>query len=1053
MAFDETTKPSSAEAERLVVIKTGSKFGSSMAESNEAVSGTRTETTRTTTTMSTTRKITLKSLPSASIKIPKPKIVSIASSQEENKEDISEEKMERKYKKPSKEKKKYKTGALLSALSFSSEKESDVSDVPLALEHVCETLQRKVIKSKTGKTTMKSEDGESRKILKGALEDAIERVIDRRIHERKMAISSNTARTAWPFTKPTTVSPNMYDFRDNVMNNLNLREPSPVTFEKPNFGASNANSGSPPAEIAVMNNNKFENNKRVSSGSGGGYVHSYSTPRPHIVLQLDEGKLIIRQRKDTNTQILRRCMGNDAECGSYDEMSAFRFTHGIVCRLPNAWKGVVNIDGMTEFEAAKREFEEYVKILRGVGLDVIEMPPDEQYPWCPLVEDCAVVCNGIALICRPGNPARRGEVETVRAILKKELELPVMDITDPDSFLDGGDVLFTGREFFVGLSSGTNEKGAIALAAAFPEFPVTTIKMDKETSRLKDFVTMAGPDLICVSMSYASQTLLKRMEREATYRYEKLTVPDESAANVLFVNGTLLHPNFEQWPRSSEVFDEKIVFGKSPVSLRHIAQRKVIAIFREGESKWLSHDRAMALVYLFVFIVLFLFYKVMHLNQAPEKPKIYGRDSRFIDYFVKSCPILCESYIPTAIWGRSGHMQTIVHSKIGRVHAPRSEGERFFVTLRDGALMSYDVYTPYTGHHSEEDLTLAICPGIGNSSDTVYIRAFIHYALRQGYRCAVLNHIGTISSVLLQTPRIFSYGGTTELETMVRELLVQFSSTKIICFGFSMGGNIVTRFLASSCFDAEKSKDKIKNAAGDAGDEPWKRVVGGISVCQAYDAVAVGETFLQWENLRRIYVFIMTLGMKKLIWRHKSILLSSEVKERFAIDEAAISASTSLKDFDEAYTRKVLGYSNVTEMYRDLSSYYVLKKVKRPIVFLNSADDPIVPETLLEKIREHVESTDNCMYVETLNGGHLAFFEGGLLIPRKHGWLDRVALQLCDAMACYSEPGLKPALREDLVPNRILRSPLVGDGEGVAENSRVERPPALSLKHLSSLAC
>ena len=126
-------------------------------------------------------------------------------------------------------------------------------------------------------------------------------------------------------------------------------------------------------------------------------------------------------------------------------MSTFRYTHCIVCRLPKSWKNVVNIDNPADFEAAKREFEEYVKVLRGVGLDVIEMPPDELHPQCPLVEDCAVVCNGIALICRPGDPARRSEVDSVRAILKKELMLPVMDIADLESFLDGGDVLFTGK--------------------------------------------------------------------------------------------------------------------------------------------------------------------------------------------------------------------------------------------------------------------------------------------------------------------------------------------------------------------------------------------------------------------------------------------------------------------------------------------------------------------------------------------------------------------------------------------------------------------------------
>lgn len=58
----------------------------------------------------------------------------------------------------------------------------------------------------------------------------------------------------------------------------------------------------------------------------------------------------------------------------------------------------------------------------------------------------------------------------------------------------------------------------------------------------------------------------------------------------------------------------------------------------------------------------------------------------------------------------------------------------------------------------EDDITVAICPGIGNSSESVYIRTFVHYAQCHGYRCAVLNHIGALPSVQVTSSRIFTYG-------------------------------------------------------------------------------------------------------------------------------------------------------------------------------------------------------------------------------------------------------------------------------------------------------
>ena len=73
--------------------------------------------------------------------------------------------------------------------------------------------------------------------------------------------------------------------------------------------------------------------------------------------------------------------------------------------------------------------------------------------------------NNIALICRPGveehqekgktkdkegekesqNMARAQDCASVRAVLKKELGLTVVDLESPEARLSGSDVLFTGR--------------------------------------------------------------------------------------------------------------------------------------------------------------------------------------------------------------------------------------------------------------------------------------------------------------------------------------------------------------------------------------------------------------------------------------------------------------------------------------------------------------------------------------------------------------------------------------------------------------------------------
>lgn len=37
------------------------------------------------------------------------------------------------------------------------------------------------------------------------------------------------------------------------------------------------------------------------------------------------------------------------------------------------------------------------------------------------------------------------QIETIRVVLKKELDLPIIEMSDANARLEGGDVLFTGK--------------------------------------------------------------------------------------------------------------------------------------------------------------------------------------------------------------------------------------------------------------------------------------------------------------------------------------------------------------------------------------------------------------------------------------------------------------------------------------------------------------------------------------------------------------------------------------------------------------------------------
>ena len=185
-------------------------------------------------------------------------------------------------------------------------------------------------------------------------------------------------------------------------------------------------------------------------------------------------------------------------------------------------------------------------------MDVIELQADDTLPDSTFVDCNAVIFNGTALICRSHLISRRKEVknysflnnykyksrnqdfsnilkaEIIKSVLKKE-GMNIVEINDNQATIDASDVLFTGREFFVGLSKRTNISGAKMVASTFPEYPVSIIKvpqlnncelnnmilksvykkLKKGSNHLKAYISVAGPDLLTTGTSEVAKDIIR----------------------------------------------------------------------------------------------------------------------------------------------------------------------------------------------------------------------------------------------------------------------------------------------------------------------------------------------------------------------------------------------------------------------------------------------------------------------------------------------------------------------------------------------------------------
>ncbi len=126
---------------------------------------------------------------------------------------------------------------------------------------------------------------------------------------------------------------------------------------------------------------------------------------------------------------------------------------------PRLAEGVVTFLDRTpvDVDLAQAQHQAYRSALAHAGWAVRDVAPADNCPDSVFVEDTVVVCDGLAVLTRPGLTQRRPEVAGTETAVR-ELDLEVVRIQEPAT-LDGGDVLQVGSTVYVGRGGRTNSEG------------------------------------------------------------------------------------------------------------------------------------------------------------------------------------------------------------------------------------------------------------------------------------------------------------------------------------------------------------------------------------------------------------------------------------------------------------------------------------------------------------------------------------------------------------------------------------------------------------------
>ncbi|TFG96499.1 hypothetical protein E4H12_10915 [Candidatus Thorarchaeota archaeon] len=184
-----------------------------------------------------------------------------------------------------------------------------------------------------------------------------------------------------------------------------------------------------------------------------------------------------------------------------------------------------------DFNLALEQHRKYCSTLSELGLEVIRLPPEDDYPDSCFVEDTVILHGNKAAIARPAKKSRQGEETSIEEVLKDYKQ--ILRIEAPGT-IEGGDVIHLEDSLISGLTQRTNSDG-IYQTASWLGVKIDVIE-DSSIVHLKSYVTFVGGDTIVTTKHFVEHPLLSD--------YSKIIIPEHEAyaANTLTCNGSVLVP-------------------------------------------------------------------------------------------------------------------------------------------------------------------------------------------------------------------------------------------------------------------------------------------------------------------------------------------------------------------------------------------------------------------------------------------------------------------------------------------------------------------------------
>ncbi len=249
-------------------------------------------------------------------------------------------------------------------------------------------------------------------------------------------------------------------------------------------------------------------------------------------------------------------------------------------------------------------------------------------------------------------------------------------------------------------------------------------------------------------------------------------------------------------------------------------------------------------------------------------------------------------------------------------------------------------------HHRVADgnPTVLILHGLEGSADSIYVLGTVEKLAAAGWNSTVLE-FRACGGRINRARRTYHSGETTDLDFVVRYLLGARPREPLLAIGFSLGGNVLAKWL------------------GDLGGAAPIRAAAVVAA--PYDLATCARTIDRCLFGRYSRYFLRTLVEK------------AEIKQRQfgnLFDMRRVRACRTIVEFDDCVTAPLHGFRDAADYYEKCSSGPLLGGIRVPTLLLAAADDPYIPAHVFPHA---IAAANSCLTpVLTSHGGHLGFVEG-----------------------------------------------------------------------------